>query len=85
MEILDDIEKYVKFLPKGIPDEEKEKDDGHLGKKRNRNKNKNKKENNKEEKKEPAKMSELQMKIKEKIASFNTNKGKRTQKKEKRN
>ena len=39
---------------------------------------------NKEEKKEPAKMSELQMKIKEKIASFNTNKGKRSQKKEKR-
>ena len=42
--LLDDIEKYVKFLPKGLPDEEKEKDDGHLGKKRNRNKNKKKKE-----------------------------------------
>ena len=55
MEILDDIEKYVKFLPKGLPDEEKEKDDGHLGKKRNRNKNKKKKEN-KEEKKEEEKI-----------------------------
>ena len=43
MEILDDIEKYVKFLPKGLTDEEKEKDDGHIGKKRNRNKNKKKK------------------------------------------
>ena len=31
MEILDDIEKYVKFLPKGLPDEEKEKDEKECG------------------------------------------------------
>ena len=77
MDKFQELELFINYLPRGQEKDNENAPNNNLNKKKKRNKNKSNKQFNQEGNNEKTNLSEIQRKIREKIESFNTNKGKR--------